>query len=236
MKRLIMAVGTMALLGLLASPAVAALTANLGPNTSSLNNGIGSGTQGGGSFGVSLSGAVQHLAFGPSEGQTWNAGAYTDVPWGRTFCVENVTFTPGVTYNATVDSSILNGGVGQIVTLTTGTRVAFANYVAGNVDPGLDIAKNQGMQAYFWDQQHVLSDGDDWKAVLTGTALSFYQTLETLTATGDEYKVAVLNLWGGAVYQSDKQSHLTMIVPAPAAAGLVFVGLGLIGWLRRRFA
>lgn len=226
---------------LAALPAMAAFTANLGPAHSNL------GGFGGGSFGVHLAGSVpSYLKFGPSAGENWGSGK-SDIPWGRTFCVEGVVFNTNTNYNATVDGSILYGNnppnTAQVLTLTPDTRRVFANYVLGNfgvIGPG-DTDKNRAMQAYFWDQQQVRSDGvyaaNMWFNSLTVAQKNYYtNTLAAASITGKEGLVRVLNLWQGTPYVgTDKQSHLVMI-PAPAAALLGLIGLGLAGRVKRWMA
>ena len=57
-------------------------------------------------------------------------------------------------------------------------------------------------------------------------------------APTDIGNVRVLNLWvldSTGTVATDVQSHLT-IVPAPAALVLGALGLGLVGWVKRRLA
>ena len=244
MKRTVALLAFIAVLVATALPALAAFQANLGPATSNFpNQGVG-----GGSFGVALTGTIPGgLTFGPWTGQTWQEyysphATLSDIPWGRTFCVEDVFFTPGVWYTATVDPNVIYGSQGQLVNLTMGTRTAFANYALGNINPGLNGNLNRAMQAYFWDQQHVGAPSQNWTPAYWFNQLNpgeqnyYTNTVAALGLTGFESSVKVLNLWEGAAYTTDKQSQLVLVVPVPAAALLGVIGLGLVGWAKRRLA
>lgn len=233
----------------LTSATLADFQANLGPSHSTL------GGLGGGSFGVDLQGTTWppgKLYFGPSLTETWNSGANSD-QFGRTFCVESVTFNPQTWYHATIDATILNGAPGQKVKLTAGTRLLFANYAMnpsalgaifnsngvlgwGTVGGNANGNWNKVMQAYFWDQQFVNSTGSTMRALLNANEKNAYDALGGLSATGYEKDVFAFNLWAGSPYLTDKQSHLVVYIPAPAAVLLGIGGVALLNALRRRLS
>lgn len=131
--------------------------------------------------------------------------------------------------------------------------------------PGADGtmgATKAGMIAALWGQ-HFAEIGNDnikaaafqaavWEIVYenSGTLdVSVWDNTEnTFKVTGDANVIAQANAWlqGGTNWNGAK-AHLVAVsnrdyqdyvvpVPAPAAAGLCFLGLGLVGWVRRRLA
>jgi hypothetical protein len=238
--------GMMAVAALAAAPAFAGLVGQveLGGGASGNLNGSG-----GGSFPIEwVNGTIK-----PANFEFGTSG--TD---DRTFCVEGVVFSPGTTYFATVDgdSILQNGG-----SLNSDIKKWFAAYADGmfdtvaGLDPdgaggdpaataravGTNRAANRALQAFFWDQLGV-NGGDNvvWLQNNDSTAYSLYLGYEDFIAnTYSSYRyqlVQVLNLWQNSDATGDVQSHLVMVVPAPAAALLGVLGLGITGWVKRRFA
>lgn len=254
MNRIFKFVAVTAVLALVA-PSLAGWQANLGPSHSSFPS------LGGGSWGVDLKvvgggpagGIPAGLYFGPSLGESWNSGANHDT-YGRTFCVESVSFSPGSWYWASIDSNIISGGPGQNVNLTTDTREVFAHYVLNTSQfqtamAGMGLGTiggdwNKVMQAFFWDQQLVSSDGTTFYNALNAAQKTAYNNIAGLTSAGlgdvSIGSVKVLNLWGNwsqaQGFYGDKQSHLVLVIPAPEASLLGVLGLGIAVALKRRFA
>jgi hypothetical protein len=139
-----------------------------------------------------------------------------------TFCVEHVTFSTGINYWFTIDDKIYNGGTSPI-TLDINTQKLYASYLS--LSAGDQSTYGQDFQQAIWFLEGVNSTPDPGN-------------IAALIALGDSSaytNVRVLNLWGNSTYTDDKQSHLIM-VPAPGALLLGSLGMGLVGWLRRRQA
>jgi hypothetical protein len=179
------------------------------------------------------------------RGGVFNVTPQPAGPMFRTFCVEATTFTLPGTYIATIDDDVWFGdGDGSgLELLTDATKNVYARYADGILF-GIyanDDNLNDAVQAFLWDEQLILSDGTTHRGTLGATAAGIYDALASSYSSGYPRAglVRALNLWdqaGGdnASYneQFDAQSQLVMI-PAPGAAVLAVIGLGLVARIRR---
>ena len=236
MKQRISAAVTLAALSLFAMPTMAGLTASLSGGHGD-NFPIGQG----GYYWVYRSGDMS----------AWNAfGLTSDF---HTFCVEQRVFSPGTTYNVTIDDQVLQQGPKPIQPFT---KSIYANYVLapdsaiGQNTIGDDPHMNRALQALIWDSQGTITGvagqiggtyANNAFAWLTSDEQSAYGAFNAFVQSdlraSDLWMVKALNLWTGDPYTGgDNQSQLCLVVPAPVAALLGVIGLGLVGSIKRRMS
>jgi len=212
MKTMFKLAVVVAALGLLASPALANPTVKL-------NNPFGAG----GAFVLTFSSPQPALHF----------GNLASLGGPSTFCVDSASFDPNKPYYFHVDSTIELGSK----TLTSTTKNLFAAYV---FDPTLAAymttgtaaqikLKNQSLQEIFWTQQGVVEPAQGDLTIIANLLANWGGP--NAKAGG----VMALNLWKTPTLTGDVQSQLVW-VPVPGAALLCVIGIGLVGWVKRRFA
>lgn len=166
--------------------------------------------------------------------------------WGtvsfRTFCVEKVvTFTPNQTYYATVERIAYSGNTGGGPggdPVSTATEWIYEQWLL-NGQTGLIGANNytlaQIRDAIWALEGEPVAPNALYTAALAAVGLADQAAADASTSSGS---VWALNLWtiDDAGNATDIQTHLISSVPAPGAAVLGFLGIGIIGWLKRRLA
>jgi len=164
----------------------------------------------------------------------WTTIGYSLPTSFQTFCTETTVYNFG-TY-ATIDSQVYWDGGGPR-NLTTDLKEVYAIFATQGLAAlglsGTTAVQNETVQAYIW-QELGYSAPSGWSTFFTAHAADF-SYLDTL-ASPYASSVYALNLWGDAACTIDKQSQLVLATPVPAAALLGVIGLGLVGWVKRRLA
>ncbi|MEW6200327.1 MAG: hypothetical protein AB1601_16880 [Planctomycetota bacterium] len=187
-------------------------------------------------------------------------------PLFETFCVEKneyLNFGSGYTFQVDIDPYVVRGGVGAnpppYPQLSPKTAWLYCQFIkgqlngyvytdSGNINDANDprVQSANALQNVIWYYENEIAN---WASGLSGSTLALAQHFYNLAEAANPQDIGctrVMNLWrkdnpwgwgafNAALGRYEYQS-LLVCVPAPAAAMLGVIGLGLVGWVKRRLS
>jgi len=165
----------------------------------------------------------------------------------ETFCLEkNEVFQPGSTYYFDINTAAINGGVsgGNPDPLSGQTAYLYKQFITGNLG-GYNYGTGSGrissanaLQNTIWYLENEITNRYDGLNSSERSLVDQFLADASAHAGSDIGNVRVMNIFAQANGTGVAQDQLVMVhaVPAPGAAMLAFVGLGIVGWAKRKIS
>ena len=208
---------------------------------------IPGGNDGWGTHGGEFLTKPSGFTFTPDRLPSDKADLVREIEQFETFCMErNEFFSFSTVFHVEINTYAAGGGLGGqdssgIDYIDPKTAWLYQEFIDGTLagyDYGMGPARIESANAlqnalWFIEGEFPGAGYND----LTGREKEFYDAAITANPQ-DIGSVKVMNLYAINSPRTEKQSHLVSIVtaPAPTAAVLVVIGVGLLSWQKKRLA